>query len=455
MIDWNNHALSAIRNESMAPPQAARNLAILHIAIHDTVNAINPTHAPYLTNLPAPPVISIGAAAAAAGHRTLTSLFPSQTASFDAALADSLADISNETARSNGIALGQLMADLVLNERSDDGASTSVPYIPSTEPGAWRRTEPFFRPPDSPQWPHVTPFAMISGFQFRPAGPPALGSAQYAADLNQVKLLGAANSPVRTAEQTLMARFWSDFSYTVTPPGHWNQIAQTVSAQNGLSLQQTARLFALLNVAMADAAIAVWDAKYLYNFWRPVTAIHEADNDGNPDTMADPNWAPLLNTPSFPEYVSGHSTFSSAAATVLRRFFGTDNVPFSVGSDAVPGVIRSYTSFAAVADEIGMSRIYGGIHFLSADLDGLNLGRAIGEHVDDHFFLPLSAPPVMQLVPTNGGFQLHIACMAGAPCVLEVSTNLVDWNALRTNNLPLDYQEAISGRRFYRAKLLR
>jgi membrane-associated phospholipid phosphatase len=454
VTDWNNQALSAIRNESIAPPQASRQLAILHIAIHDAVNSIAPTHAPYLINLPAAPNTSVQAAVAAAGHRTLTFLFPSQTAAFDAALADSLASVADMAARSNGVALGQAMADLVLNDRSSDGASTSVPYIPSTEPGEWRRTPPFFRPPESPHWAYVIPFAMTSGFQFRPAGPPLLSSAQYAADLNQVKLLGAANSPVRTAEQTLIARFWSDFSYTVTPPGHWNQIAQNVAAHVGFSVPQSARLFALLNVAMADAAIAVWDAKYLYNFWRPVTAIQQAESDGNPDTVGNPDWTPLLNTPPFPEYVSGHSAFSAAAATILARFVGTDHVPFTIGSDAVPGVTRSYSSFADAAHEIALSRIYGGIHFLSADLDGLSMGQAIGEHVDRYFFQPLSTPPTFErIAATNGNFQIRVNGTAGAPCVLLVSTNLADWAPVWTNTLPFEFQESITvGRRFFRAQ---
>jgi membrane-associated phospholipid phosphatase len=300
----------------------------------------------------------------------------------------------------------------------------------------------------------VIPFAMTSGFQFRPGGPPLLGSAQYAAELNQVKALGAANSPSRTPEQTLIARFWSDFSYTVTPPGHWNQIAQHVSAQTGFSVPQSARLFALLNVAMADAAIAVWDAKYLYNFWRPVTAILEADSDGNPDTTGDPDWTPLLNTPAFPEYVSGHSAFSAAAATILARFVGTDHVPFTIGSDSVPGVTRSYSSFADAAHEIALSRIYGGIHFLSADLDGLTMGQAIGAHVDRYFFQPLSIPPTFQPMRSTGGnIQIRVDGTPGATCVLLVSTNLTDWAPVWTNALPFEFQESIAiGRRFYRAQ---
>src|SRR6185503_21247286 len=162
-------------------------------------------------------------------------------------------------------------------------------------PGAWRRTPPFFRPPELPQWSYVAPFALTNGAQFRPPGPPPLNSSRYAADVNQVRELGGLNSTNRTAEQTFIARFWSDFSYTVTPPGHWNQIAQNVATNRPGTLAENARLFALLNLAMADAGIAVWDAKYIYNFWRPVTAIQQADTDGNPETEADPNWTPLLN----------------------------------------------------------------------------------------------------------------------------------------------------------------
>jgi hypothetical protein len=224
-----------------------------------------------------------------------------------------------------------------------------------------------------------------------------------------------------------------------------------------LSVQQTARLFALLNVAMADAAIATWDAKYVYNLWRPITAIQQADSDDNPDTIADPNWSPLLNTPAFPEYVSGHSTFSAAAATVLARFFGTDHVFFTVGSDSVPGVTRSYTSFAHTAEEIALSRIYGGIHFLAADLDGLSMGRAIGEHVDNYFFLPLGGTPAVRIAAsTNDTVMLEVIGTPNALCVVQTSTNLVDWIGVHTNYPPFSIAHpSDTSRRFYRARLPR
>ncbi len=392
VTDWNSLALEAIRNESTAPPLAARDLAILHTSIFDAVNSITRSYQDYVFNVPATSGASLEAAALGAAHQSLINLFPSQRATFDSAYSISLSSIPAGTSRESGLSVGLAVADRMVSMRSSDGSSTTIPYIPSTDPGQWQRTPPFFRPPDLPQWGQVTPFAMQSGAQFRPAGPPSLTSAQYAADLNQVKSLGGVNSTVRTPEQTQVARFWSDFSYTVTPPGHWNQIAQNVAHTAGTSLEHNARMFAVLNVGMADAGIAAWDAKYVYNFWRPVTAVQNADIDGNADTVADPNWLPLLNTPSFPEYMSGHSTFSGAAASLLAKLVGTDHFQFSVGSDTLPGVVRSYDSFEAAAEEIGMSRIYGGIHFLSADLDGLATGKSIGDYVWDNYFQPVPEP---------------------------------------------------------------
>lgn len=455
--DWNAQAIAAVQRESTPPPLAARNLAMLHVAIHDAVNAVAGTHHPYAANFKLSDPASAEAAAASAAHRVLRSLFPSQRAAFDATLEASLNDLADDLERRRGIELGQTVAEWILSLRADDGSSTTVPYIPGTEPGAWRRTPPYFRPPDLPHWGFVRPFALTHGSQFRPPGPPPLGSARYAAEWEQVRELGGVASRTRTEEQTLIAFFWADFTYTVTPPGHWNQIARQVAASQGLSLAATARLFALLNIAMADAAIATWDAKYAYNFWRPVTAIPGADLDDNPETVADVGWTPLLVTPAFPEYVSGHSAFSSAAATVLARFLGTDHVSFTAVSDSVPGVTRSYASFAAAAEEIGMSRIYGGIHFLSGDLDGLRLGHAIAEYVHAHRLLPIGEPPriATSLLP-QGLVQVAVEGTAGCPFLLEASSNLADWSPVRTAVLPFVYQEPALGlSRFFRARLQR
>jgi hypothetical protein len=206
-----------------------------------------------------------------------------------------------------------------------------------------------------------------------------LDSARWAADYNEVKRLGAAIGSLRTPEQDLIALFWADGAGTETPPGHWNRIAQRVSADRPGTLEDTARLFALLNIAMADAGICAWDAKYAFDFWRPVTAIRNGDADGNPATEADPAWTSFIVTPPFPEYVSGHSAFSGAAATILARFYGTDRIAFTTGSDAVPGVLRTFEGFNDAAAEAAMSRLYGGIHFRSAIQDGLVAGVEIGE----------------------------------------------------------------------------
>ncbi|WP_019498841.1 vanadium-dependent haloperoxidase [Pseudanabaena sp. PCC 6802] len=389
VLDWNKIALEAIRVDKTAPPIAARNLAMQHAAIFDAVNAITKTATPYLSNLSTPAGTSMEAAVTSAAHRVLVNLYPGQTISFDTARQNSLDLIPESFAKSDGIKLGETVASQILAARSNDGSKQQISYAPLGDPGKWQPTPPTFQAALLPQWPQVKPFAMTSGSQFRPSGTPALTSAEYATEFNQVKDLGAKNSPSRTPEQTKIALFWSDGPGTYTPPGHWNQIAAVVADRRDLPLPEQARLFALLNMAMADSAIAAWDAKYTYNSWRPITAIRQADLDNNPATIADPTWDSLIATPPFPEYISGHSTFSGAADAILSNFFG-DNANFTIGSLGLPGATRSFQSFSHAADEAGMSRIYGGIHFLSADLDGLAVGHSLGNYVFDNFLTNLS-----------------------------------------------------------------
>jgi membrane-associated phospholipid phosphatase len=276
------------------------------------------------------------------------------------------------------------VADQILAWRATDGSTATVEPPGGSEPpdiGEWRPTPTGFAPYLFPQWRFVTPFAIPSSSFFRPKGPPALNGARYAADYNEVKAIGKSDSTTRTDEQTDIALSWADGAGTVTPPGDWNLIAQEVAGEN---MRQNARLFALLNVTMANAAISCWDAKYTYNFWRPVTAIAMGDTDGNPATdgepwiSGEPVWLPLIETPPFPDYTSGHSTFSGAAAAVLSLFFGTPNIRFSTTSDALPGVERSFPGFLQAAREAALSRMYSGIHFRSANDDGLAAGLAIG-----------------------------------------------------------------------------
>jgi hypothetical protein len=387
VIDWNATLLNAVRASNTPPPVATRNMAIVHAAIFDAVNGIEGTYNPYYVTSAGPAGASSAAAAAEAAYWTILSLYPSLKNTFDRALTASLAKIADGAAKDAGIAYGRSVAEAILTLRSNDGSSAIVDYIPGTAPGDWRPTPPSSAPALLPGWGDVTPFVLAHSSQFLPGGPPALDSDAYTADYNRTKELGKLDSAIRTADQTEIARFWADGGGTYTPPGHWNQIAQSLTASPGRSLVENARLFALLNFGLADAGITCWESKYTYNFWRPLTAIREGDNDGNQATVGDPNWTPLLVTPPFPEYVSGHSTFSGAGSTILGGLLG-NNIGFSVSSLGTPGITRSFANFAAAADEAGSSRIYGGIHFESANRDGLTAGRALGTYVLGNILLP-------------------------------------------------------------------
>ena len=380
VTDWNNAALDAIRANNTAPPIASRSLAILHASIYDAVNGIARTHERYLVPSVAPASASRPAAASAAAHKALVRLFPANASSFDALNAAILAGIPDGPRKRAGIVWGEFVATVMLVARAHDGSNAVVQPPGGSGPGVWVPTPPAFLPYLLPQWGFVVPFGMRNSSQFRPPGPPSLDSPQYAADYEEVKQLGAAVGSTRTEEQTEIALFWADGAGTETPPGHWNSIAQIIGEAQGNTLEENARLFALLNIAMADAAICSWDAKYTFNFWRPVTAI----------AFAEPqlNWMSFIVTPPFPDYTSGHSTFSAAAATVLPLFYGTEDLPFTTGSDFLPGVFRSFSTCFDAADEAALSRIYGGIHFRSASEDGLQAGTSIGEWTFDHYLQP-------------------------------------------------------------------
>ncbi len=358
-------------------------------SVYDAVNSIDGSYTPYFVDIKAPRGASLDAAAAQAAHDALSSLFPADKATFDATLAADLASIPPGRARL-GSAVGQAVAQQILAWRSTDGFNTQLTYTPGTAPSDWQPTPPAYAPAALPQIATMTPFTIPSDSAFRPAPPPDLNSAEYTAGYNELMAIGAANSTTRTPDQTTTALFWVDGPGTITIGGHWDEIAQEVAQQQGNSLVQDARLFAQLHLAEADAVIGIWDAKYTYGFWRPVTAIQDGNADGNPDTAGDPTWMPLLTTPNHPSYVSGHSGVSGAAATVLASFFGTDSISFSIGSATAPGVIHSFTSFSAAAQEVGQSRIYGGIHWPWDVQDGLALGNQVGAYVASNFLLPIS-----------------------------------------------------------------
>ncbi len=392
---WNSVALDLAKENAASPPVVSRDLAILHASIYDALNAITGAYSPLSSQPAITGPVSQEAAVAGAAHEALVGLYPGQEAALNDLLSTRLAGSAAGPAKDNAIALGQSVADHLLALRATDGSDGHVSYPGGTAPGQWRPTPPKYLAAVAPQWGDVHPFAIPRADDFRPGPPPALTSTEYAVAFNEVKSLGASNSTARTADQTQIAQFWSDSpGATASPVGKWNLIAQTVADQQGNTLAENARLFALLNLSLADAGIVCWDTKYTYGSWRPETAIHLADTDGNPATSADPDWKPLLVSPAFPEYISGHSTFSAAAAETLVLFFGTDDIAFETGAgfDVLPGVMRSYDSFSAAALEAGRSRIYAGIHFEFSNITGRETGVAIADYVYGHCAQPVPAP---------------------------------------------------------------
>lgn len=382
VLAWNAALLEAARKNNTPSVLLARNFAVLHLTLARALLAGNdrPVHPEATASTPADDAAVTTSVWAAC--EVATALYPGQRSRFEnlrdeeTAVFPALGDL--DACRGRGKEIGRQ----ILEERRQDNIATSISYVPRTEAGAWRRTPPFFRPPELPQWGEtVAPLVLKSASQFRPPGPPEMTGAEYADAFNETELLGGKASTARTAEQTLIARFWSDFSYTEMPVGHWNTIARSIAENRHLTTRESARLFALLDVAMADAGSATWEAKYHYNAWRPVTAIPRADETKNAGLKPDKDWLSLLNTPAHPEYPSGHSAFSGAATSILTHFFGTDAVAFDVQSETLPDQHRQFASFKACAEECGRSRIYGGIHFRFSCVDGLKLGNQVGDFV--------------------------------------------------------------------------
>jgi hypothetical protein len=424
VLAWNELLDAAIRedNTQIGPTYAARNYTIVHGAIYDAVVGITRSHHPLLVDVVAPYYASLDAAVASAAYHALLGLYPLQAGRFDAFYEQCLENIPDGIEEDAGIALGAEVAAAILANRSTDHAGDVVPYIPGTQPGNWRPAPPIETTPAwGPGWGHVTPFVIQSGSQFRPPPPPEMTSAVYAAAFNEVKSLGAVNSTTRTADQTEIGIFWGyDRAGMGPPPIFFNQIARTISQTEGLTLEENARLFALANLAQADAGIVSWEAKYAYNFWRPITAIREADNDGNPETIADPAWEPLgapggsvvANfTPPFPAYTSGHATFGAAYFRMLANFLGTDAYSFDISSDELPGVVRHYDSFSQAAAENARSRIYLGIHWNFDDSFGQSTGREVADYIFDRALRPREMQPADLVVAGEAPGRPHVRVM--------------------------------------------
>jgi VCPO second helical-bundle domain len=386
---WNEVATTAASAPVVVGVTQTRIFAMAHVAIHDALNAIDRRYQPLALDVRADPNASPEAAVAAAAYAVLVHEVPAiQQPLLDAAYADALSGIADGAAKDAGIAIGQASAAAIIALRSSDGSQGPMPYTPGSGPGVWIPTPPGFLPAGFPGYGNVTPFALRSGAQFRLKPPEYfdLTSEAYTADYEEVKSIGEVNSPTRTADQSEIAQFW----YEGSQQG-WNRLTRDLLVQHTLDLDlwETARLFALLNVALIDAYIAHFDTKYFYNFWRPVTAIRAGDTDGNDDTVADPEWTSYLVTPNIPDYPSGHSTGGAAAATVLARFFKHDDLPFTATSGApYPGIERTFETFWDAAVENANSRVYAGIHFRTATTDGLRLGEQVGRFVFTHALKP-------------------------------------------------------------------
>jgi hypothetical protein len=393
IVDWNNTLLGAVRANSLSPLHASRTMAAMNAAMYDSVNSIAQTHEPYHVNMTVAPGTSRQAAAAQAAHRVLSGMLPASQDSYNSALAISLSNVPDGAGKTDGIALGNTVGAAILALRANDGASVVVPYTPGSQPGQWRPTPPANAPAALPQWATMTPWSMTSPSQFRNSnGPPAVDSAAYTDAFNQVKDIGSATSMTRTQDQSNIAQFWAGPAGTATPPGHWNRIAQTVAESQGNTLEENARLFALLSITQADALISSWDNKYHYNHWRPVTAIREAATDGNPNTDADASWSSFLTTPNHPSYSAAHGTLSSASGALLADFFGTDNITFTSSTEGFVVPDRAYTSFSQASTEASNSRLYGGIHWSFDNADGLAAGRALGHYVFATQLRPIPEP---------------------------------------------------------------
>jgi hypothetical protein len=402
VLEWNEQALNATRLARNPPPLSSFYFATFHAAIFDAVNGITRTHQGWLVNEPAPAGVDMDAAIAGAAHAVMVSLWSatSNPHNLQAAYDKALADIPDGPGKTAGIAWGEHVAALVLEKIAQAGHNKPVPgTYSSNEAGKWRETPSQFRPPLLPFWGRVKPFVMTSQDQFRAPPPESLGSKEYAEELAFVAKKGSRDNADRTEYQTLSTPFWNDDLGTSTPPGHWNQIAQDLARRNKLSVPDAARLFALLNFAQADSAISCWETKFYYNVWRPETALREVDQRLNPNAAAIPDFIPNMPSPPFPSYTSGHSTFSGAGARLLAVFFGTDDVEFSVTSDALPGAVRTFKKLSDAQAEAGMSRVWGGIHTMSDNLEGQKCGVKIADWVLQHALQPVAAPATVAAKP--------------------------------------------------------
>jgi hypothetical protein len=387
VTEWDLHASNALFNPPAPNVAQAPNVGVLHMAmvqgaVYDAVNAIDRQYSPYLyfSNRVLPRA-SKDAAAATAAYRVLVSIVPGQQAALEQLYAASLAAIPSSTAKTAGIEYGEEAAAVMIANRAHDGRFGIAGFPVGSGPGVWRPELPAFVNDPAGWVRYVRPFMLLSQSQFRSPPPFPLASASYATEYNEVKDFGSVNSAMRTMFQTNSARYWADNSVRT-----WNRILRILSAQQGLTIAQNARLFAMVTLAQADAIINVWDDKGYYQFWRPITAIREAASDGNPATAADGAWLPFIATPPYPDHTSGASCLAGAAARVLQRFFGTDTMSWS--DTNFTGQTRSFTKFSEAETDVVDARVWSGLHFRRADVLGALIGTNVADWEAANFFRP-------------------------------------------------------------------
>ena len=385
VTEWNQNASTALFVAAGQPPQVSvTHLAMVHGAVYDAVNAIDGGHEGYLlTPRLAQPSDSKEAAAATAAYRVLLHLVPAQQATLEPQYHTALATIPDGTAKKRGIAIGEAAAAAMIAARVDDGRFGAFRFAVGSLPGVWRPVLPAFVNDPFAWLKDVRPFLVRSASQFGSEGPHALTSEEYARELAEVKSVGSATSTTRTADQTSAARYWAE-----NPPATWSRIFRRLSAQQGVSLVDNARLYAMLYMTAADSLITVWNDKARFAFWRPITAIREAGTDGNPLTHADPGWLPLIPSPPYTEHSSGHAALSGSLVATLQDFFGTDTVSWSDTNNG--GLTRSFMSFSQAIEEVVHARVWSGIHFRTSDVQGAKIGRQVAKFRQHHYFKPAS-----------------------------------------------------------------
>ena len=382
--DWNAIAVTTLSGDTTKQPvEDILYTAFVQAAVYDAVVGIEGRYAPYRFHAHAPRGASAQAAAAAAAHQILVTYVPSAQAALDADYAASLAQLPDGTAKTDGIAFGNRAAGNLIRLRAHDGRNAPILFTQPPAPGVWRPTPPAFLPMSAPWLAFVTPLLVHSATQFAPPGPPALTSARYTRDFNEIKALGSLTSTQRTAEQTSTATFFSGSALV-----QYNAALRDQVTARHLGIVEAARMFAAIDMSVADAEITVWRAKYVYGFWRPITAINLADTDGNPDTAPDPSWVPLFNTPNYPEYPSGYNAFNSTVVHGLENLFQTQHLQLTLISTTAPGVVRHYDSGRALLQDVVNARVWNGFHFRSADIASRNLGGQLAAWTLDHYFQP-------------------------------------------------------------------